>query len=324
MDDLLIFGLDDNKIKKLQDALNSQFKMTDLGDISHYLGIQVDLDVGKKITLNQGTYIRKVLERFGMLDCRPAAIPMDPGVPNSILPYDGKADYDTIVWYQSAVGSLMWPAVLTRPDISLAVGVISRYCGNPGPAHIKLVIQVFRYLAGSLDVGITYSADSPDHLIGYTDSDWAGAVDGRRSTGAYVFMLAGGPISHQSKQQPVVALSSCEAEYMAVTEAGKEAIWCTRFLKALGHETEGPADLRADNKSAIALSENPEFHRRVKHIEIRYHWIREKVTSKDIMLTFVSTDVMTADGLTKPLAPLKFREFRTMLGMTHITTKDRS
>ena len=105
-----------------------------------------------------------------------------------------------------------------------------------------------------------------------------------------------------SQPQPVVALSSCEAEYMAITEAGKEAIWCTRFLKALGHETEGPADLRADNKSAIALSDNPEFHRRVKHIELRYHWIRENIASKDIELTYVSTDVMAADGLTKPLA----------------------
>lgn len=173
--------------------------MTDLGDVSHYLGMEVDVDVGKTITIRQTTYLTKVLGRFGMLDCRPSSVPMDPGVAGFLLPSDQIADKATVTWYQSAIGSLMWPAVHTRPDISYSVGVLSRYCSNPGPAHIQLVKQIFRYIAGTLTTGLTFTADSPDELIGYTDSDWAGTVDGRKSTGGYVWMLSGCPISHQSK-----------------------------------------------------------------------------------------------------------------------------
>ena len=179
-----------------------------------------------------------------------------------------------------------------------------------------MVVQVFRYLSGTLDFGITFQADSSDELIGYTDSDYAGLVDGRKSTGGYIFMLSGGPLSHQSKLQNTVALSSTEAEYMAACEAGKEALWVSRFLAALGFRLPTlPVDLRVDNKGAISLTENPEFHRRTKHIEVRYHWIREKVESNEIHVSYVSTKDMIADGLTKPLNLQLFKKFRVMMGM---------
>ncbi len=280
VDDLLLFGSDLSRLEQIQQSLRDRFKMTDLGDISHYLGMEVDYILGDKITLRQSTYLKKVLDRFDMTDCKPASLPMNPGVANSLQPFDGTADPKTIKWYQSAIGSLMWPAVHTRPDIAYSVGVLSRYCSNPGPTHCSLVVQVFRYLSGTLDLGITFQADSSDELVGYTDSDYAGLVDGRKSTGGYIFMLSGGPLSHQSKLQNNVALSSTEAEYMAACEAGKEALWVSRFLAALGFRLPTlPVDLRVDNKGAISLTENPEFHRRTKHIEVRYHWIREKVES---------------------------------------------
>ena len=316
VDDLLLFGSDDSRLTDIQDQLNARFKMTNLGEISHYLGMEVDVEVGKKISLRQTTYLRKILERFQMADCKPASVPMNPGVANSLLPSDNQADRATIKWYQSAIGSLMWPAVHTRPDISYSVGVLSRYCANPGPIHCNLVIQIFRYLAGTLDFGITFRSDSTDELVGYTDSDWAGLKDGRRSTGGYAFILSGGPVSHQSKQQSTVALSSTEAEYMATTEAGKEALWVARFLASLGYRLPSqPVSLRADNKGAILLTANPEFHRRTKHIEIRHHWIREKVDSKEIVITYISTKDMVADGLTKALDPKPFKAFRAMIGM---------
>lgn len=173
--------------------------MTDLGDVSHYLGMQVDHFIGEKITFCQSTYLRKVLNRFKMTECKPASIPMDSGVANSLLPYDGNADKETIKWYQSAIGSLMWPAVHTRPDIAYSVGVLSRYCSNPGPTHCKLIIQIFRYLSGTFDLVITFTADSEDTLVGYTDSDYAGPIDSRKSTCGYILMRSGGPLSHQSK-----------------------------------------------------------------------------------------------------------------------------
>ncbi len=118
----------------------------------------------------------------------------------------------------------MSPAVYTRPDISYSVGVLSRYSTNPGPIHCNLVTQIFRYLAGTLKLGITFRSDTTDGLIRYTDSDWAGLKDRRKSMGGYAFLLFGGPISHQSKQQATIALSSTEAEYIATIEAGKEAL----------------------------------------------------------------------------------------------------
>ena len=291
--------------------------MTDLGDVSHYLRMHVNHFVGKKIILCQSTYLRKVLDRFKMTDCKLASLLMNLRVANSLLLYNRNVDKKTIKWYQSAIGSLMWPAVHTRPDIAYSVGVLSRYCSNPGPTHCNLVIQIFRYLSGTLDLGITFTADSENDLVGYTDSDYAGLLDGRKSTGGYIFMLSGGPLSHQSKLQSTVALSSTEAEYMATTEAGKEALWVSRFLACLGFRLPSqPVDLRADNKGAISLTENPEFHRKTKHIEVRWHWIREKVERKEIAISYIPTKEMRADGLTKALSPKMFKDFRKMIGMT--------
>lgn len=224
VDDLLLFVSDKSRLTNIQDQLSAQFKMTNLGEISHYLSMKVDVEVGKDIFLRQTVYLKKILGRFQMTDCKPVSIPMNPGVAHSLLPSDQQADRATIKWYQSAIGSLIWPAVHTRPNISYSVGVLSWYCTNPGPIHCNLVTQIFRYFAKTLDLGITFRSDATDELVGYTDSDWAGLKDGRRSIGGYAFLLSGGPVSHQSKQQATVALSSTKAEYMATTEAGKEAL----------------------------------------------------------------------------------------------------
>ena len=137
----------------------------------------------------------------------------------------------------------------TRPDISYSVGVLSRYCTNPRPTHCNLVKQIFRYFSGTLDLGLTFTADSEDDLVGYTDYDYGGLIDGRKSIGGYILVLSGGPLSHQSKLQSTVALSSAKAEYMATTEAGKEALRIARFLACLVFRLPiQPVDLRADNK----------------------------------------------------------------------------
>ncbi len=207
-----LFGLDLSRLEQIQQSLRDRFKITDLGNISHYLGMEVDYILEDKITLCQSNYLRKVPDRFDITDCKPASLPMNPGAANSLQPFDGTADPKTIKWYQSAIGPLIWPAVYTRPDIAYSVGVLSQYCSNPGPTNCSLVVQVFRYLFGTLDLGITFQADSIDKLVNYTDSDYAGLVDGRKSTGRYIFMLSGGPLSHQSKLQNTVASSSNEAE----------------------------------------------------------------------------------------------------------------
>ncbi len=177
-DDLLFFGSGIPHLEDVQQKVQDRFKMTDLGDISYYLRIEIDHVVGEKITLCQSTYLKKILDRFKMTECKPVSIPMNPGVANSLLPYDENADKTTIKWYQSAIGSLIWPAVHTGPDIAYSVGVFTCYCSNSRPKYDNLVIQIFRYLSGTLDLGITITANSEDDLVGYIDFNYAGLIDG--------------------------------------------------------------------------------------------------------------------------------------------------
>ncbi len=148
-----------------------------------------------------------------MSDCRPAKIPISLGVANSLTIYKDQTEMSTIAWCQSDVGALMWPDMHPRPDLAYSVGVPSRFCSNPGPVHVELVKHVLRYVSGTLELGLTFDgeADTPDDVIRYTDSDFAGSKTDRKSTGGYVFMLAGAAISHSSKLQPIIALSTCEA-----------------------------------------------------------------------------------------------------------------
>ena len=159
VDDLLLFEADLPCLKLIQKGLFDWFRMTDLGEVFHYLGMEVNVDVGKTITLKQTTYLKKVLKRFGIEDCSPISIPMDPGVPASLLPFDEVADRATLIWYQSAIGCLIWPALHTWLDISEAVGVLSQYCSNPGPLHVNHVNHVFCYIVGTLTTGVTFRAD---------------------------------------------------------------------------------------------------------------------------------------------------------------------
>ena len=252
-----------------------------------------------------------------MTECKPVSVSINPGVPNSLILLNKNADKKTIRWYQSPIGSPIWPAVHTSPDIAYLIGVLSRYCSSQGPTHFNLVIQIFRYLSGTLDLGITFTANSEDGLVGYTDSDYEGLADGQKATGGYIILLSGAPLSHQSKLQSTVALSSTEAEYMATVEAGKEALWVARFLACLGFRLPSqPVKLCADNKGAIALTENPEFNRKTMNIKVCWHWIREKVERKEIVISYSSTMEMRADGLTKALGPKMFKDFRRMIGMT--------
>jgi len=183
------------------------------------------------------------------------------------------------------------------------------------------VKHVLSYLRGTLDVGITYGSVNAKaaNLIGYSDADWGGDVETRKSTGGYVFTLNGGPISWSSKRQSTVALSSTEAEYMAMTQAAKEAAWLRLLLTNLGiYKGQETIPIHVDNRSAIAMGINPEFHQRTKHIDIQYHYVRQEIEAKRISTPYIETSRMLADGLTKPLAPPKFAIFTTELHLTKI------
>jgi hypothetical protein len=220
--------------------------------------------------------------------------------------------------YANAVGSLMYAMICTRPDIAHAVGVLSRYMSNPGKEHWTAIKRVFRYLRGTSKLSLCFEGAEVGKaldIIGHVDADWGADTERRRSTSGYVFTLFGGAVSWMSKRQSVVALSSTEAEYMALTHVGKEAIWLRRLCMELGFEL-GSMEVRCDNQGAIHLAKNPAFHSRTKHIDIQYHFIREKVEKKLIQLTKVDTMKNSSDFLTKAVPSTKFEWCSAAIGLT--------
>ena len=199
--------------------------------------------------------------------------------------------------YASAVGSLMYAMVWTRPDIAHAVGVVSRFMENPGKEHWQAVKWILRYLRGTSSHTLCFKGTDAS-LQGYVDSDMAGDKDTRRSTTGYVFTIGGTAISWASKLQKIVALSTTEAEYVALTEASKEMLWLDRFLEELGNKQDNCV-LYSDSQSAIHLAKNSAFHSRTKHIELRYHFIRTLLEEGQLKLDKVHTSKNPADMLTK-------------------------
>jgi hypothetical protein len=203
----------------------------------------------------------------------------------------------------------------TRGDVAYAVSMASRHLANPGPQHLKLARRILRYLNGTKGLRLTYKGQ-PQMLKGFTDADWGGCRDTRRSTAGYLFNIGSGAISWQSKRQSVVALSTCEAEFLGQTQATKEAIWLRRLLNELNMSQGKTATIICgDNQGAIALSSNPQYHSRTKHMDIQRKWQGEVQDTGTVEMQYVPTTEQIADGFTKPLARQRFEWFRRGLGI---------
>jgi hypothetical protein len=218
--------------------------------------------------------------------------------------------------YLSAVGALMYLGLTTRPDISNAVGILSRFSANPGPTHWNAVKHLFRYLQGTKDLKLVYGPDNSGQLFNtYTDAAHGDVKENGRSTGGYLVKFGTGAVSWNSKVQPFVALSTSEAEFIAAVEAGKEMFWMRNILKEFGYKIDGPSLLHCDNQSAIQVAKNPEHHGRMKHLDLRFFWLRDAVENGAITVSYLPTGEMPADALTKPLSRLKVVEGRRMMGL---------
>jgi hypothetical protein len=284
--------------------------MKDLGNLNYFLGIEFSLSQdGSSIKMFQSHYTKKILTKFGMADSRSRTTPCEakPDIVNGDpRPLEAK--------YREVVGSLIYLMTCTRPDISWTVTRLSQKLENPGPAEWIMVKHVLRYLKGSINTGLHYHKSRNGlSLVGYSDSDWASSED-RRSTTGYYFALnpAGPPVSWKSRKQPTVALSSCEAEYMAFTECVQEACFLSMLLTEL-IEVPSPIPIYGDNQGAISLIKNPIVSNRSKHIDIKHHFLREKFTSNFITVTHVNTDENVADVFTKPVTRNKLSIFAEML-----------
>jgi hypothetical protein len=262
--------------------------------------------------INQAHYIRRLLVRFNMSDCNAVSTPVDKSNAYVNGEIDGETDVmlDNNVPYREAVGSLLYLATGTRPDISYAVSIVSQVLSKPTKRHWEIVKRIMRYLKGSAELGITYRhGHNPGVLSAYSDADYAGDTVTRRSTSGIVCQYMGGSISWSSQKQRSVALSTTEAEYIAASEAAKDIIWLARLLGEITVLNAIPL-LHIDNLSAVKLVKNPVFHRRSKHIDVRYHFVREKYEEGKLLVVHVCGERQVADVLTKPLVKDRFERLR--------------
>ncbi|KAG7547574.1 Zinc finger CCHC-type superfamily [Arabidopsis suecica] len=317
VDDLLVTGSTLKMIVEFKKGMAEKFEMSDLGKLTYYLGIQVTQSEDG-ILLSQERYASKILEETGFGECNAVHIPMCANLKLSKAQEEKGIDEKE---YRRNIGCLRY-LLHTRPDLSYCVGVLSRYMHEPKESHGAALKQILRYLQGTRSYGLCFKRVNKTELLGFSDSSHNVDEDDGRSTTGHIFYLNDCPITWCSQKQDTVALSSCEAEFMAATEAAKQAIWLQELLEEVTAKPCGKVPIFIDNKSAIALTKNPVFHGRSKHIHKKYHFIRECVQNELVEVEHIPGEVQKADMLTKALGRTKFKEMRDLVGVHDVTKFD--
>ena len=302
-----VFGASSNEMEmnERKDEIGKAWETKDMGENEYFLGMRVqqDLDLGT-IRFTQRPYWEHVISRFGLEHITPRNIPLPTGITldNHMSPKTDSERKDMVDKpYRSILGAVMWGQLATRPDLSFSVSLLARFQANPGIEHWNALMHVVGYIKNTVDYGITYSRDYELSPHAYVDADYGGCRDTRRSTSGYIFLMAGGPVSWSSKRQATVALSTVEAEYVAMSRCAQQMVWTHSWLSEVDIKYALPGILKCDNRGAIALSKNTKDHGKVKHIDIRHHYIRELVQSGAISLEQVPSSDNLADLFTKSL-----------------------
>ena len=286
--------------------------MKDLGKIKQFLGVNVH-HKNDKIFLEQSNFTETLLEKFDFTNAKPISTPVD----TSMKLYksgENEENFNTEI-YQSAVGALLFLSTRTRPDICFAVSTVAKYCVNPNKNHWQAVKRIFRYLKGTINLGISYSK-SPNPCVGYSDADFAGDLNDRKSTSGFCFMYGNGIVSWKTQKQTCVSISTAEAEYVSLSICSQEAVWLRKLLLDLKVSDNNPMLIYEDNQSALCLAKNNKIHGRAKHISIKFHYVRDMVNTGVIRLQYCPTEDMIADIFTKGLSSARFIRLRSMLGMS--------
>jgi hypothetical protein len=305
-DDMAVAGSNRKVVDDFKTELGTHFKITDDGEIHWLLGFEILRDrKARTIALNQKAYLEAMAKKFGQENARPTYTPFQPG---TLLTKDNLPDIHIKEPYREACGHILWPASTTRPDVQFPGGNIAQFMVNPSEDHWRAVINIIRYLYTTRDYCLVLGGEG-DIGIGYADADFATQLD-RHSVSGYSFHIGQGAVTWSSKRQPIIALSTTESEYIAGVHAAKEAEWLRQLFEELRVERKGPMLIRCDNQSAMALCKDSKFHARTKHIDIRYHYIREQVANQKLKVTYIPSTSNTADIFTKPL-PRKTHEFLT-------------
>lgn len=296
VDDMLLISSDERAKLELIKELESKCKLSVIGSVNLLLGASVTYQDGI-IRIDQRRYIDDLLQKFKMTDCNPAKTPITKDSTDA----DDTTPFEDPSLYKRLVGSLIYAAIYTRPDITYAVGKVSQHFEQPTKQDWYNAKRILRYLKGTRDFTLVYQS-SNNQLIGYADSDWASDKSDRKSTSGFIFMLGTSVISWSSKKQPIVALSSTEAEYISAAFATQEAMHLRQLLHDLDCHQNGPTTLYQDNQSAIVLANDAITTKRSKHIDIRYHYLRDCTQNGTIKCVYLSTNEMLADCLTKPVS----------------------
>nr|XP_020168146.1 uncharacterized mitochondrial protein AtMg00810-like [Aegilops tauschii subsp. strangulata] len=308
VDDIILTACTSKLLRRLTDRLRAKFAIKDLGPLHYFLGVEV-VRRPNGFFLHQRKYAHELLDRAGMLNCKPAATPVD--MKAKLSATDGTPASDA-AFYRSIVGALQY-LTLTRPELQYVVQQVCLHMHAPRDVHWTAVKRILHYIRGAMDLGLTLRASTATDLVAYTDADWDGCPDTRRSTSGYCIFLGPSLVSWSSKRQPTVSRSSAEAEYRAVANVVAECSW----LRQLLHELLCPVDkatvVYCDNVFAVYLSAHPVHHRRTKHIELDIHFVRDQVALGHVRVLHVPTSQQFADIMTKGLSTTSFEEFRSSL-----------
>lgn len=314
VDDILFTGTDEDLVTTIISQLKERFETVDLGDAKFLLGmaIQRHLNAGT-LLLTQEAYTKAVLAKFNMADANPTRTPAEVG-PVTTAEDEVLSPEDTTT-FRSATGSVLYLSRGTRPDIAHSVLVLTRSMAQPGPKAMAKLKRLLRYLKGTTSIGITYSEDAEDgdKLTAYADSDFGGDLDDRKSTTGIVLFLAGGPVDWRAAKQPLVAVSSVEAEYVALSKACQLIIPFRHLLKTINRAQKEATVLYEDNSGAILTSLSSKITPRTKHIDIKYHHIRSLIQDGVVRVEKIESAMQKADMFTKSLGAVKFIKNRMML-----------
>ena len=311
VDDIIIAANSDIRMNYGKEILKKKFKMKDMGKISWFLGMQFCQE-GGIVTMNQSYYLQNVLKRYGMDECKPRNTPCE----LKLSAYDDDSEITEELQYREVVVSFVYAMTGTRPDLSFIVTKLSQRLSNPGKGEWILIKQVLRYIKGTLDYKLSFSKSKNGlKLVAYSDSDWASSEDDRRSVTGYYFSLNedGPAVSWKTRKQPTVALSTCEAEYMALSSTVQEAVYLNQVLVDLKQNSYEPILINEDNQGTIAMVKNPVKHNRSKHIDIKFHFIRDYLLRGKISVNYVQSENNIADLMTKPGTKVKLEKFKICL-----------
>jgi hypothetical protein len=310
VDDIILTANTTTLLYSIISSLKNEFSMSDLGDIHHFLGINVHR-TSAGLFLSQQQYALEILDRAKMLECNPISTPIDT---QKKLSSQQGCQFPDATLYRSLAGALQY-LTLTRPDISYAVQQVCLFMHDPWDAHYNLIKRIMRYIKGTSHYGLQFHKSATHELIAYSDADWAGCPDTRKSTSGFCVFLGSNLVSWSSRRQPTVSRSSAEAEYRAVANCIAESCWIRQLLQELHHTPTKATVVYCDNVSAMYLSSNPVQHQRTKHVEIDLHFVRDRVALGEARVLHVPTSSQFADIFTKGLPTTVFQDFRSSLNV---------